>query len=120
MPWCGVTDSVGASGFLPLACDRDGARKSLPHQELLSSLTIMVDDLECHPNQDLPLVVRHAVNHCHNSLVTIGFHRTFGTTGFVGAGSNRSTGRAWAAQSAWPHQAAKMAEGSFGARRIWA
>jgi hypothetical protein len=43
-----MSDSVGACGSLFLPSNRDGGRKTLPHQDLLSFLSIMVNGVGCH------------------------------------------------------------------------
>ena len=43
-----MSGSVEACGSLFLRRNRNGGRKSLPHQDLLSSLSMMVNGVGCH------------------------------------------------------------------------
>src|SRR5262245_18666504 len=43
-----MSDSVGASGSLSLPSNRDGGRKSLPHQDLILFLLMMVNGVAWH------------------------------------------------------------------------
>ena len=43
-----MSDSVGGCGSLFLPCNRNGGRKSLPHQDLLSFLPMMVNGVGWH------------------------------------------------------------------------